>query len=151
MKKLIILSVFAFSFLFANAQENSNFDKFLDYDQTWFTYAPSATTYALTLTDSTWYFSCLSEKYLPVTVDYKLVLDSVGGTAASVPVVLRGKKFLSDDYTPVDTVTWTNGSDTTIKVSYATESKYRYWQIYMVGASDGFIVNIDELSMKFWQ
>jgi hypothetical protein len=152
MRKFIFLLIAFVAFAFSvNAQESASSDKYLSYDETWFTYTPSSTTYALTLTDSIWYYTALSEKFTPVTVDVKVILDSVGGTSAIVPVVLQGKKWLSDIFTPIDTVNWVTGVDTTINFNTSSEAKYRYWRVYMKGAADGFIVNIDELSMKFWQ
>lgn len=153
MKKLlfILITILAFGFN-SIAQESATYDKFLGYEETWFSYIPASDSRAHTSTDSLWYFTCLSEKYLPVTYDIKVKLDKISGSAVVVPVILKAKKYDSDAYTNITTVNWTTGVDTTINFNITSNPvQYRYFQIYMKANGDGQVVNIDELSMKFWQ
>lgn len=152
MKRLIfILSIICVFALGVKAQESATYDKFLGYEETWMGYFPAATTRATTTTDSIWYFTCLSEKYFPVTVDVKLKLDSISGTARHTNVYLKAKKFDSDTYTNLDTIDWHASVDTSINFNVVTDQRYRYFQVYLKTDLKGFIINIDELSMKFWQ
>jgi hypothetical protein len=153
MKKLFIFLSLIYVFaLNVKAQESATFDKALTYTETWFSYMPSTDSRAHTATDSLWYFTCFSEKYLPVTYDIKLKLDKISGTAKVVPVILKAKKWDSDAYLNLDTITWVSGVDTTINfIKTANPVQYRFFQIYMKANGDGQVVNIDELSMKFWQ
>jgi hypothetical protein len=153
MKKVFFILVMVLTFGFNSfAQESATYDKYLGYAETWFQYFPASDTRAHTSTDSLWYFTCLSEKYYPALYDIKVRLDKISGTAIVVPVVLKGKKWDSDTYTTITTVNWTTGVDTTINFSITSNPvQYRYFQIYMKANGSGQVVNIDELSMKFWQ
>jgi hypothetical protein len=149
---LFLISILAVLFINGYSQEKSPQDKALDYDASWFTYTAHATTYATTATDSNWYFTTLKESHGPVKYDVKLSLDSISGTQSAVAIVIKGKKFASDDFTPIDTITWALGSDTTIVFTQNTTALfYRYFVIDITTALKGFIIQVDELSEKFWE
>lgn len=151
MKRLLFTSILAILFLVNNiAQESAYEDTHLNYGKTWFSYI--STSNATTATDSIWYYTTRKESMKPLKYDIKIVLDSIGGTAVSVPVVLQAKKFLSDSFTPLDTITWADGGDTTIVWNEtSTAQQYRYWRVYIQCATSGFIFGVDELSQKFWE
>lgn len=150
MKKLLFIILAIFSCVVIFSQESSVADKYLGYEQTWFTY--NGLSNALTATDSVWYFTVQKESNHRLFYDFKVDLDSVGGTAQVVPVVIQGKKFLSDSFTPLDTITWTAGADTTIYFSESTTAQqYRYYRTYIRSELKGFLIKITELSGKLWE
>ena len=151
MKKLIILLVCIVSFIAIQAQENAIEDAYLDYNETWwqdfnFGNVTSAT-------DSIWYYTVHKESLSPLKYDVKLIMDSISGTSDAVNVYLQKKKFLSDDFANLDTVSWNLGSDTTIYFTVTTDTSYmdRWFRIYTICDTSGFIYQVDELSFKFWE
>lgn len=151
MKKLFVIISLLFAFIGIQAQESSTYDNYLGYDQTWFTYAQPATSYANTATDSIWYYTVLKESKMPLRYDVKVRLDSTGGTYKTVPIILQGKKFDSDSYTNLTTVYWVTGADTVKTFTQATPGQYRYYRLYIKANAKGFIFKIPELSFKFWE
>lgn len=150
MKKLLFLFSFCACFLMASAQKSATTDLILGYDQTWYTYTSSAN--ATTATDSTWYWTTMKESKSPVKYDMKIYIDSVSGTKQVTPVVLKAKKFITDSWTTITTVNWTNGHDTTILFTEtSTARQYRFWQVYMKSNRKAFIFKVTELSQKFWE
>jgi hypothetical protein len=137
----------------AFSQESSKYDYKIPYAETSVTWpAVSQTTNATTATDSVWFYTIYKESSMPVKYDFKVSCDSVGGTYKRVPIVLKAKKFLSDDWTTVTTVAWTTGKDTVKTFTQSTTAQqYQYWQIYIKSDSKGFIFKIPELSAKFWE
>jgi hypothetical protein len=150
MKKLLFLFSFCACFLMASAQKSTTTDLNLGYDQTWYTYTSTAN--ATTATDSTWYWTTIKESVIPVKYDIKISLDSVSGTKQVTPVVLKAKKFISDSWTTITTINWTNGHDTTVLFNQnSTAQYYRYWQVYIKSNRKAFIFKVTELSQKFWE
>lgn len=148
MKKLIFLFGLILVCFISYSQESTTEDKFINYDETWFTY--TGTSNATTATDSVWYFTVRKESLKKVFYEIKIDLDSISGTKQIVPVVLQGKILLSDNFTPLDTINWVNGSDTTIRfIQYTTAQKYRYYRPYLRSALKGFIFKVSELSGVF--
>jgi hypothetical protein len=152
MKKIMFLFALLTVILSANAQEKATYDQPMGYADTWFTYNMPTSSYAMTATDSTWYFTTWKLSDAGIKYDIKLTLDSVGGTKQITPVLLKAKKQLSDSWTTITTVNWTNGHDTTILFNQTSTSQYyRYWQVYLKSNRKGFIVKIPELSEIFWK
>lgn len=151
MKKLIFLfSLVLAVFLTANAQEDPDYDYKVNYDATWTTYNMPTGTNATTSSDSIWYFTVLKESKAPVKYDFKISLDSVGGTYKTVPIILQGKKFKSDAFTNVTTLYWTTGRDTVKTFTQnSTGQYYRYWRVYIKSNNKGFIFRVPELSVAF--
>lgn len=132
------------------AQESATYDYPLGYNDTHMTYTSTAN--VTTATDSTWYYTVWKEAKSPLKYDMKVVLDSVSGTKQVVPIILKGKAFLSDSWTTITTVNWVLGHDTTIRFSETSTAKqYRYWQIYIRSARKAFIFKVTELSQKYWE
>jgi hypothetical protein len=153
MKKIIFLfSILTILFINGYGQEQSPQDKTLGYDLTWFTYTAPTTTYATTATDSNWYYTVLNESKGPVKYNFKITLDSISGTKQVTPVVLKAKIWPSDSWTAIDTITWSTGVDTTILFTQTTTAQYyRYWRVDITTALKAFIIQVDELSAKFWE
>lgn len=150
MKKAFLLIAFLASIVLANAQESSTYDYKIDYAGTWNTYFMPSTSYANTLTDSTWYYTVLKESDAGLRYQIKVSLDSIGGVKKKVAVVLKAKQWDSDSYTTVTTTYWWNGRDTTILFTQtSTAQYYRYFQVFVQGVNKGFVFKIPELSFGF--
>jgi hypothetical protein len=148
---VLILGMMLFSAA-SFAQKSSTYDKAMSYTDTWFTYTMPTGTNATTTTDSTWTYTVWKESDQGVKYDFKLKLDSIGGTKQRTPVVLKAKKNLSDSWTTVTTVIWLNGNDTTVLFTQtSTAQYYRYWQIGLVTARKNFIYRVTELTEKYWK
>lgn len=152
MKKYILTLVTILAFGFNSfSQESATYDKFLGYAETWWYYTPASTSRMTTTTDSIWYYTVYSEKYLPQTLDVKFALDSISGTAQHTNIYLKAKKFENDTYTNIDTIDWHASADTVINFNITTDMRYRYFQVYVKTDLKGFIINCDYLYFKFWQ
>lgn len=152
MKKLFSILILACA-LFAQgySQEASDYDYKIGYSGTWLTYSMPTGTNATTATDSTWFYTVLKETDMPLRYDIKLICDSVSGTHKTVPIVLKGKKFLSDSWTTLQTVYWVTGVDTVKTFTQATPGQYRYYQVYTRSNNKGFVFRFPELSFMFYK
>jgi hypothetical protein len=153
MKKVFFILIMVLTFGFNSfAQESATYDKYLGYMESWFEYAPATTVHAHTATDSIWYFTCLKESYFPVKYDIKVKLHKVSGTTRVTPVILQAKKFDSDAWTTLSSVKWSTGVDTTKRFTeITTYQQYRFFRITMTAPLKGTIIDVQELSEKFWQ
>ena len=153
MKKFITIVFLSLAFVVnMKAQENAEADRYIDYSESWMTYTGDGIN-ATTSSDSVWYYTILKESHQPLKYDIKVVLDSISGTFDSLSVYLQKKKFSSDDFANFDTVRWNLGSDTTVRFTVTQDTSYmdRYWRIEAVSDTSGFIFQVDELSIKFWE
>jgi hypothetical protein len=152
MKKLITLLLLAVISMAATAQEDSNYDQFLGYDYSWWTYESGTTNATNTTTDSTWSYTILKESHDPVKYDKKITLDSVGGTARWTRIYDQIKTWESDTFVNLDTITWTTGADTTIRFQQHDTARYaRYNRTLIVSDTSGFQFRVSEHSSKYWK
>jgi hypothetical protein len=153
MKKLIFL-IAMISALFiqgAISQESADYDYKIGYSNTWITYAQPTGTNATTATDSIWYYTVWKETDMPLRYDIKVTCDSIGGTYKTVPILIQGKKWLSDSFTTLQTLNWTTGKDTTKVFTQATPGQYRYYRVYVKSNNKGFIYRFPEVSFMFYK
>ena len=144
MKKLLLLSLFAFVALAVNAQT--------------YTYAMGAKTYAssgvdrvitnTTVVNLVWF----APNDNPTTQDFLVQLDSTSGNHTNVAVQLMGAKFATGAYSNIGSaVNWTGSTgDTTIVISNATANRYRYYKIVVTGTGTG-TTTIDSHELKLYQ
>ena len=127
--------------------QNESVNASLGYGQTYNLYTGVASD-TIGDSDSTWSYivqKLTDEKVFPYAY---ISLDSLGGTAADVTVLLKYKMFDSQSFTTSTTVTYAGTIDTTIVISPGTAIKADYWQLLITGSTDGFNVGIDKFDLK---
>lgn len=153
MKKILLIALFILPLMLnVEAQESADADRYIDYSESWMTYSGDGIN-ATTASDSTWFYTVLKESHLPLKYDVKMELDSISGTFDSLSVYLQKKKFYSDNFANLDTIRWNLGQDTVVRFTVTQDTSYmdRYWRVKAVSDTSGFIFQVDELSIKFWE
>ena len=71
-------------------------------------------------------------------------LDSLGGTADSVLISLKGKANTYEDFTSITTQKWYGSADTTFSIETSTSKQYKFWQLDITGYSDEFNADLNK-------
>jgi len=102
-----------FFFVLVSFSQNTTLDKLLGYNDTylWFT---GASTDVITTTDTTWMYTVRKKTDSKTQCYVDMLIDSTGGTANNVVIVLQNKKFPDTDFVTVATVTWDGGNTTAL-------------------------------------
>lgn len=162
--------ILSFIAMVSYSQNSATFDKYLDFDDTGFLFT-GASTDVLTTTDSTWTYTILKKFRSDIKCVVKMLVDSTGGTANNVDIVLKNKHFANDTYATVSTVTWDGANDASDgeRISFtpslesytfnadstttitATDQYYmgEYWQVSLTGADNTLLAAIRWLNFKF--
>ena len=113
------------------------------------TYVEYLTDVAQSSTATTW-FLVKADQHQPCTEDLIVHLDSVLGGAHASTVKLFGAKFSPYTWVQIgSTITWkATTADTTITMSNATATRYRFYKIEIVNASgDGTVIDYWKLKL----
>lgn len=163
--KKIILIISLFALFFAGAaytyeeysQEEIYFgittesvNTTVGYDQSYYWYN-GQTADTIGAGDSVYVFPVRKKSLSTVTPYVYIAIDSTGGTANSVTVTLESKVFEDESYTPRESATWLNGSDTVIIFQSDTAHISEYWRVKLSGADDTFKAKVTVLNWKFAQ
>jgi len=136
-----------------NAQESTTYDynmkyKSDDYGGTWLATGLSEED-SLGIGDSTWTYTVRKLSREKVLTTFRVVLDSVGGTAvADVTINFKYKPWLKAPWVTDSTVTYTGTVDTTMQIVLDAAVVADYWQIDISCATDEFNVLIDSVYFK---
>jgi len=90
--------------------QNGIVDKYLDFDDTGFLFI-GASTDVITTTDTTWMYTIHKKMRSEIKCVVELLIDSTGGTANNVVIVLQNKHFPVSTYATVSTTTWDGAND----------------------------------------
>lgn len=128
MKKLILLvALFATVCVFAANETKLAFDSYL-----WSVTGVAADT---SISGKVLNKAVIVNKATPVYYNIGVTVDEV--TAGSCPIIIQGKIFNEEAYTPIDTLTAT--SDTTVYYTQNTTAQfYRYFNIQVKAGSGKF-------------
>lgn len=147
MKKILLLIAIALMYIGVQAQ-NATIDKTLSYDQTYVNYN-GQTADSIGVIDTTWTYTVRKNNHWRVFPYVYLALDSIGGTAADVTVLLQKKVFGDQDYTTETTVTYAGTADTVILFDVTTADKAEFWRVSLSKASNDFNIGVEDLNFKF--
>jgi len=144
MKKLFVLLVFAFVAFATNAQT-------VNESMGGKTYAAWNTDYLVTNT-TTRTFIIEAGNDFTSKQDFLFQLDSVSGNHTNVAVTLYGAKFATSAYSAIGSaVNWKGTTaDTTIVISNASATLWRYFKITVIGTGTG-VSKVDSHEAKLWQ
>ena len=149
MKRLLNIFVMLAIFIIANAQDpmkSVDVNQSLGYgeDRSYIYYNGTAAD-TIGDSDSTFIYTVHIKSKFNVTPSAYVSYDSLGGTAATVTTTLESKEYPSDPWTVRETVSWTAGSDTTMKIVSDSTHRDEFWRVKSVGATDAFHVKMEQL------
>lgn len=147
MKKFMIALMLLCVAFVVNAQESATQDKKMEYSDTWLVTALSDAD-SIGVGDSVWYYTIRKYTTNKVFADFRIVLDSAGGTADSVLITIKYKTWLNDPWTTATSVKYYGSVDTAFNYANSTAVIADYWQVHVKGYSDDFNVVIDSLYFK---
>jgi len=106
----------------------------------------------ISATQTTYTYIFNATQHYPCTQDLYINLDSISASKASV--ALYGKKFANSAYAAIGSaVTWAGvasaTNDTTIVISNATETRYRYYKVVVTRVAGKTLIGDLQLKLYF--
>jgi len=143
MKKLFVLLVLAFVAFATNAQT-------VNESMGGKTYTKWTTPYSITNTTARVFVIEAGNDWTSKQ-DFLFHLDSISGNHTNVAIVLQGSKFATSAYSTIgSTVNWKGTTaDTTIVISNASATLWRYFKVTMTGTGTG-VSSLNFHEAKLW-
>jgi len=151
MRNIFIIALLFVIVGLTSAQNSSTYDATFKSDKTYLiTDIVGATGDTIGSGDSTWTYTTRLYPPSKLFYDMYLALDSTGGTAATVTVVLNGRDMSVDSWTEITSVTWNDGADTTINFEqFTTAQPYKDYQVTITGETDSFRVKVTRFIQRY--